>query len=133
MKLQLKMFLCDWSELTSSISFCETEITSHHRAIPPLIALMLFNNSKLLLETCKIYLQSTLILDSSLGAIAKRDKLKQFKEKVQRNRLTSALFDPVANTRHIENAYIEMHKRYQESTAPENFYTEKKTNIFVIN
>jgi predicted O-linked N-acetylglucosamine transferase (SPINDLY family) len=53
------------------------------------------------------------------------DKLKQLKEKVQRNRLTSALFDPVANTRHIENAYLEMYRRYQESIAPEDFYTEE--------
>ena len=53
------------------------------------------------------------------------DKLKQLKEKVQRNRLASALFDPVANTRHIENAYLEMYRRYQESIAPEDFYTEE--------
>ena len=73
MKLQAKMFLCDWNELTSNISFCETEITAHHRAIPPFIALMLFDDPKLLLKTCKIYLQSTFILDSSLGAILKRE------------------------------------------------------------
>ena len=49
-------------------------------------------------------------------------KLKQLKEKVQRNRLTTALFDPVANTRHIENAYLEMYRRYQEGLAPEDFF-----------
>jgi predicted O-linked N-acetylglucosamine transferase (SPINDLY family) len=50
------------------------------------------------------------------------DKLKQLKEKVQANRLTTALFDPVTNTRHIENAYLEMYRRYQEDIEPEDFY-----------
>jgi len=49
------------------------------------------------------------------------DKLKQLKEKVQRNRLTTSLFDPVANTRHIEDAYLEMYTRYHESSEPEDF------------
>jgi predicted O-linked N-acetylglucosamine transferase (SPINDLY family) len=54
------------------------------------------------------------------------DKLKQLKEKVQRNRLTTSLFDPVANTRHIENAYLEMYRRYQEDMAAEDFYVEAR-------
>jgi predicted O-linked N-acetylglucosamine transferase (SPINDLY family) len=49
------------------------------------------------------------------------DKLKQLKKKVQGNRLTTALFDPVANTRHIENAYLEMYRRYQEGLEPHDF------------
>jgi predicted O-linked N-acetylglucosamine transferase (SPINDLY family) len=73
MKLQSKIFLCDWNELTSNILFCETEITAHHRVVPPFIALMLFDDPKLLLETCKIYLQSTVTQDSSLGAIPQRE------------------------------------------------------------
>jgi predicted O-linked N-acetylglucosamine transferase (SPINDLY family) len=52
------------------------------------------------------------------------EKLKQLKDKVQRNKLTTALFDPVANTRHIEKAYLEMYRRYQENLAPEDFYIE---------
>ena len=52
------------------------------------------------------------------------DKLKHLKDKVQRNRLTTALFDPVANTRHIENAYLEMYRRYQEGMTAEDFYVE---------
>jgi predicted O-linked N-acetylglucosamine transferase (SPINDLY family) len=60
------------------------------------------------------------------------EKLKQLKEKVQANRLTTALFDPVGNTRHIENAYLEMYRRYQVELVPEDFYTEEKTKIFVI-
>ena len=54
------------------------------------------------------------------------EKLKQLKEKVQRNRLTTALFDPVANTQHIENAYLEMYSRYQAGLEPEDFYVEEQ-------
>jgi predicted O-linked N-acetylglucosamine transferase (SPINDLY family) len=50
------------------------------------------------------------------------ERLKQLKDKVQRNRVTKALFDPVGNTRHIENAYLEMYRRYQEGLAPEDFF-----------
>ena len=50
------------------------------------------------------------------------EKLMQLKDKVQRNRLTTALFDSAANTQHIESAYLEMYKRYQESLEPEDFY-----------
>ena len=49
------------------------------------------------------------------------EKLKLLKEKVQRNRLTTALFDPVANTRHIENAYLEMYRRYAAGEQPNDF------------
>jgi predicted O-linked N-acetylglucosamine transferase (SPINDLY family) len=52
------------------------------------------------------------------------DKLKLLKEKIQRNRLTTSLFDPVANTRHIENAYLQMYTRYQESSEPQDFIIE---------
>ena len=54
------------------------------------------------------------------------DKLKQIKEKVQRNRLTTSLFDPVANTRHIENAYLEMYRQYLLGLKPSQFFIEKK-------
>ena len=57
------------------------------------------------------------------------EKLKQLKDKVQKNKLTTALFDPVANTRHIENAYLEMYRRYQEGLAPEDFYIETLNRI----
>ena len=50
------------------------------------------------------------------------EKLKQIKDKVQANRLTSALFDPVGNTRHIEAAYTMMYERYQAGLAPEHLY-----------
>jgi predicted O-linked N-acetylglucosamine transferase (SPINDLY family) len=53
------------------------------------------------------------------------ERLKQLREKVQGNRLTTALFDPVANTRHIENAFLEMHRRYKAGLAPEDLYIKE--------
>jgi predicted O-linked N-acetylglucosamine transferase (SPINDLY family) len=49
-------------------------------------------------------------------------KLKWIKDKVQENRATSALFDPVGNTRYIEKAYTKMYERYQADLPPEHFY-----------
>jgi predicted O-linked N-acetylglucosamine transferase (SPINDLY family) len=60
------------------------------------------------------------------------EKLRQLREKVQGHRLKTALFDPVGNTRHIENAYLEMYRRYQEGLEPEDFSVEEKTKTFVI-
>jgi len=53
------------------------------------------------------------------------DKLRQLKDKVRANRLSTALFDAVGNTRHIESAYLEMYRRYQEGLAPEDFYIDR--------
>ena len=52
------------------------------------------------------------------------ERLRQLKDKVQGNRQTTALFDPVGNTRHIENAYLEMYRRYLAGQEPEDFYIE---------
>jgi predicted O-linked N-acetylglucosamine transferase (SPINDLY family) len=52
------------------------------------------------------------------------EKLKQLKGKVQINRLTTALFDPVGNTRHIENAFIEMYRRYAAGEQPNDFIVQ---------
>jgi predicted O-linked N-acetylglucosamine transferase (SPINDLY family) len=52
------------------------------------------------------------------------DKLKLLREKIQRNRLTTSLFDPVANTRHIENAYLEMYRRYAAGEQPNDFIVQ---------
>ena len=52
------------------------------------------------------------------------ERLRQLKDKVQGNRQTTALFDPVGNTRHIENAYLEMYSRYLAGQEPEDFYIE---------
>jgi predicted O-linked N-acetylglucosamine transferase (SPINDLY family) len=51
-------------------------------------------------------------------------KLKLITDKLQANRLTSALFDPVGNTRHIEAAYLEMYRRYQADLPPDHLYIE---------
>ena len=50
-------------------------------------------------------------------------RLKFIKEKLEKNRLSTALFDPVGNTRHIENAYIEMYRRYSEGLPPSDIYS----------
>jgi predicted O-linked N-acetylglucosamine transferase (SPINDLY family) len=47
-------------------------------------------------------------------------KLNLIKSKLQENRLTSALFDPVGNTQHIEAAYAKMYARYQADLAPDH-------------
>ena len=51
-------------------------------------------------------------------------KLKSITDKLQANRLTSALFDPVGNTRHIEAAYVEMYRRYQADLPPDHIYID---------
>jgi predicted O-linked N-acetylglucosamine transferase (SPINDLY family) len=51
------------------------------------------------------------------------DRLKLIKEKLEKNRLSTALFDPVGNTRHIENAYLEMYRRYSQGLPPSDIYT----------
>ena len=47
-------------------------------------------------------------------------KLNQLKEKLEKNKMS--LFDPVTNTRHIESAYLEMHRRYKSGLTPEDFF-----------
>jgi predicted O-linked N-acetylglucosamine transferase (SPINDLY family) len=49
-------------------------------------------------------------------------KLKRIKDKVQQNKVGTALFDPVGNTRHIEAAYSKMHERHQADLPPEHIY-----------
>ena len=73
MRLQAKMFLCDWSQITNSIALCQSEIVLEGRVILPFIALILFDLPELLLQTCKIYLQSNVIQNTSLGAISERE------------------------------------------------------------
>ena len=63
--------------------------------------------------------------DQAIELAHSPEKLKQLKEKVQENRLATALFDPVGNTRHIESAYLEMYRRYQAGLEPKDFYVEE--------
>ena len=51
-------------------------------------------------------------------------KLKEIKDKLERNRLTTALFDTPRFTKHIEAAYTQMYERYQADLPPDHIYTE---------
>ncbi len=46
------------------------------------------------------------------------------KNKLNKKILTAPLFDPVANTKCIEKAFIEMHRKYLAGEAPEDFTVE---------
>jgi predicted O-linked N-acetylglucosamine transferase (SPINDLY family) len=49
-------------------------------------------------------------------------RLKQIKQKLERNRLTTPLFDTPLYTRHLESAYTQMYERYQADLPPEHIY-----------
>jgi predicted O-linked N-acetylglucosamine transferase (SPINDLY family) len=51
-------------------------------------------------------------------------KLKEIKDKLERNRLTTALFDTPRFTKHIEAAYMQMYERYQADLPPDHIYIE---------
>ena len=51
-------------------------------------------------------------------------KLKEIKDKLERNRLTTALFDTPRFTKHIEDAYTQMYERYQADLPPDHIYIE---------
>ena len=52
------------------------------------------------------------------------EKFKDIKNKLERNRLTTALFDTPRFTKHIEAAYKQMYERYQANLQPNNIYIE---------
>jgi predicted O-linked N-acetylglucosamine transferase (SPINDLY family) len=49
-----------------------------------------------------------------------RGRLVEISEKLNRNRLTEPLFDTELFTRHLENAYAQMHERYQADLNPDD-------------
>lgn len=49
-------------------------------------------------------------------------RLRQIREKLERNRLTTPLFDAKSFTRHIEDAYVQMYERYQADLTPDHIY-----------
>ena len=51
-------------------------------------------------------------------------KLKAIKDKLERNRLTTPLFDTSLFTKYIESAYTKIYERYQEDLAPDHIYIE---------
>lgn len=50
------------------------------------------------------------------------EKLRSIKQKLERNKLTTALFDTPRFTKHIEAAYKQMYERYQADLPPSNIY-----------
>ena len=50
------------------------------------------------------------------------EKLRSIKKKLERNKLTTALFDTPQFTKHIEAAYKQMYERYQADLPPNNIY-----------
>jgi predicted O-linked N-acetylglucosamine transferase (SPINDLY family) len=53
-------------------------------------------------------------------------KLKAIKDKLERNRLTTALFDTTRFTKHIEAAYMKMYERYQNDLPPDKIYIDSQ-------
>ncbi len=49
-------------------------------------------------------------------------RLKNIRQKLERNRLNTPLFDTKQFTRHIEDAYTQMHERYHAGLPPEYIY-----------
>ena len=49
-------------------------------------------------------------------------RLKQIREKLERNRLSTPLFDARLFTRHIEDAYAQMYERHQADLPPDHIY-----------
>ena len=52
-------------------------------------------------------------------------KLKAIKDKLERNRLTTALFDTPRFTKNLEAAYTKMYERYQADLPPDHIYIEQ--------
>jgi predicted O-linked N-acetylglucosamine transferase (SPINDLY family) len=52
------------------------------------------------------------------------EKLKAIKDKLEKNRLTTALFDTPRFTKHIEAAYTQMYERYQADLPLDHIYVE---------
>ncbi len=52
-------------------------------------------------------------------------RLVEFKDRLQRNRVTMPLFDTKQFTRHLENAYLQIYERYQADLSPEHIYVTR--------
>ena len=51
-------------------------------------------------------------------------KMKQIRHKLEKNRLTTPLFDTQLFTRHIEEAYTQIYERYQAGLPPEHMHVQ---------
>lgn len=54
------------------------------------------------------------------------ERLKAIRKKIEDNRLCTPLFDTRLFTAHIEDAYGQMHERYQNDLPPEHIYVESR-------
>ena len=52
-------------------------------------------------------------------------RLKAVRQKLQRNRLSTPLFDTKLFTKHIEDAYAQMYQRYQDGLPPDHIYVSQ--------
>ena len=80
---------------------------------------------ELIVETADEYKQMAIDLASN------PDKLKVLKDKLQKSRDTTKIFDPVGNTKYIEAAYSKMYERYQADLPPDHIYVEERKDSFV--
>jgi predicted O-linked N-acetylglucosamine transferase (SPINDLY family) len=55
-------------------------------------------------------------------------RIESIREKLERNRLTTPLFDTRRFTGHIEDLYIQMHLRYQRNLPPDHIYASPSTS-----
>lgn len=58
----------------------------------------------------------------AVGLATNPERLKAIKQKLDKNRLTTPLFDTPLITRHIEEAYQQMYERYQADLHPDHIY-----------
>jgi predicted O-linked N-acetylglucosamine transferase (SPINDLY family) len=49
-------------------------------------------------------------------------RLSGIRDRLDKNRLTTPLFDTQAFTRHLENAFLQMYQRYQSGLNPEHIF-----------
>jgi len=63
-------------------------------------------------------------VNTAIELATKPEKLNTIKEKLNRNRLTTALFDTQRYTKHIEDAFTQMYERYQTNLSPDNIFID---------
>ena len=71
-RLYARMFVCEWSDLSKSLTECESEITKGKLLIPPLIVQTFFDKPDLHLLVSKMYKGSESPKTKILGEISKR-------------------------------------------------------------
>jgi protein O-GlcNAc transferase len=58
--------------------------------------------------------------EMAVGLAQDRERLAGFAERLQMNRMTLPLFDAARFARHLEEAYLQMYRRYQAGSAPQH-------------